>query len=81
MERGRPKLRSTGGCIKNDLERDGERGRDDRQNELEAADRERFVRKERGRKRQWKINYGQLTPDDSDAKKIITTKYNLTLVQ
>jgi len=28
--RGRPNLRSMGGCIKNDLERVGERGRDDR---------------------------------------------------
>jgi len=39
------------------------------------------LRKVRGRKNDnGKGNHGQLTPNDSDAKKMITTKCSLTLI-
>ena len=70
-----------GDCIKDDIERVGEeRGNmTDRRNWRPL--RELSMRKERGRKKiMEKENHGQLILDDSDAKKIITTKCNLTLV-
>ena len=47
---------------------------------LEIADREHSKGNVRGRKRQWKRNPWPIHPDDSDAKKIILTKSNFTLV-
>ena len=47
---------------------------------METADREQSMRNETGKNDNGKRNHGQLTPDDSDANKILTTKCNLTLV-
>ena len=70
-----------GDCIKRDLERVGGEWKHMivRRNWRLLA--ENVVREKwEEEKRQWKWNHGQLTPDDSDAKKIITTKCNLALV-
>ena len=71
-----------GGCIESDLERVGEECKNDREKELETTGRERSKRKVRGRKKtmEKEIMVNSCTPDDSDAKKIITKKCNLTQV-
>ena len=51
----------------------------DNYKELETAESECSKRRERKKIANGEGNHGQLTPDDSDAKKIIT-KCNLTLV-
>ena len=70
-----------GDCIKSDLERVGEECKTgiDRWNWrllTENVEREKLEEE----KYNGKGNHGQLTPDNSDAKKIITKKCNLTLV-
>ena len=66
-------------CIKSDLERVGEEWGNDRSKEI--GDGIQSTEKgERKKKDNGAGIHGQLTPDDSNAKKIITTKCNLTLI-
>ena len=71
-----------GDCIKTDLERVGEEWENDRQEELENADRERSMRKVRGRKQTMEKEIMVNSPLTTvmPTKTIITTKCNFTLV-
>ena len=73
MEAGKKTEIAMGDCIRSDIERVGENL------EKMIERRNRKLLTVRGRKKDnGKGNHGQLIPGNSDAKKIITTKCNLT---